>query len=112
MNKKSDILYEINKVIQETTSYDFPFLANESRKAEIIDEFKIHIEEQLKQLAPELWPTDVVLTEAWNESLEYVKQKFESLPPMIKINGFYLQELMHFYSEKLGQIILSKTEEV
>ena len=43
--------------------------------------------------------------------MEHVNQSFESLPPNVKINGFYLQELMHFYSERLGKIILSRIEE-
>jgi hypothetical protein len=56
MGNRDDILHGVNAIIEETAFYDFPFLANEKRKKEIIDEKKFHMEEQLKQLAPELWP--------------------------------------------------------
>ncbi len=111
MIERDEIWQEINTITEETTLYDFPFLANEKRKEEIISEKKIHIEEQLKQLAPELWPSNVSLDQAWNAALEHANNCFESMPPKCKINGFYLQELMHFYSEKIGQLILSKAEE-
>jgi hypothetical protein len=111
MGNRDDILHGINAIIEETTFYDFPFLANEKRKKEIIGEKKIYIEDQLKQLAPELWPLDVEVDQAWDEALDHANRSFESIPSK-KINGFYLQELMHFYSENLGQIILSQVEEV
>lgn len=111
MDNKSEILCGINNIIEETTTYDFPFLASEKRKREIIEELKKHIEEQLEQLAPERWLPDTMLCQAWNDSMEHANQSFESLPSKVKINGFYLQELMHFYSESLGKIILSRTEE-
>jgi hypothetical protein len=112
MGNRDDILHGVNAIIEETAFYDFPFLANEKRKKEIIDEKKFHMEEQLKQLAPELWPLDVEVDQAWNEALDHVNRSFESIPSKTKINGFYLQELMHFYSEKLGQIILSQVKGV
>jgi len=71
-------------------------------------EKKVYIEEQLEQLAPALWPSDVTLGQVWNEALEHTNKSFESLPSKVKINGFYLQELMHYYSEKVGRIILSQ----
>lgn len=108
MDNRDDILHGITSIIQETTFFDFPFFANEERKEEIITEKKVYIEEKLEQLAPALWPSDATLGQAWNEALEHTSKSFESLPSKVKINGFYLQELMHCYSEKVGQIILSK----
>ncbi len=32
--------------------------------------------------------------------------QFQSLPAQKRLNGFYLQELMHYYAEKLGESIL------
>jgi hypothetical protein len=112
MGSRDDIMRGVNAIIEETSFYDFPLLANEKRKKEIIDEKKGHMEEQLKRLAPELWPSDDAVNQVWNESLNHVNKSFESIPSKIKINGFYLQELLHFYSEKLGQIILSQVEGV
>ena len=112
MNNSNNILCEINNIIEETTTYDFPFLANEKRKAEIIEELKQHIEKQFQQLILEKCLPDSVLSQAWNESVDHADQSFESLPEKVKINGFYLQELMHFYAERLGEIVLSKTKEV
>lgn len=112
MNNKDDILQDIESVIKETKSFDFPFWASEKRKAEIIEEKKKYIEEQLKQLDPDSFPADIVLTQTWKEAVEHANLKFKSLPSKVKINGFYLQELISFYSEKLGQQMLNYTREV
>ena len=66
----------------------------------------------MRRLAPEAFPSDTELKQIWKETLEYTNHKFESLPLKIKINGFYLQELMHFYSEKLGQQMMKHIMEV
>lgn len=110
MNNRGNISCRVNTIIEETILYDFPFGANEKRKKKIINEKKFYIEEQLRQLAPELWPPVTVVDQMWNEALEHTNKSFETLPSKIRINGFYLQELMHCYSEKLGQIILSQVE--
>ena len=44
MEMKKDISKEINCIIEETTQYDFPFLASQEKKKAIITEKKLYIE--------------------------------------------------------------------
>ncbi len=41
------------------------------------------------------------MQEIWNEAVEYADEQFKSLDPKYKINGFYLQELLHYYAQKI-----------
>lgn len=43
----------------------------------------------------------------WEESVEYSDEKFESLSEKHRLNGFYLQELIHCYAEKISNTVLN-----
>lgn len=104
MNK--DIEKKIKCIIEETTQYDFPFWANQDKKKEIIMDKKLHIEESLKRTLPDSFPNEDTVNKMWEESIEYADDQFESLSKRHKLNGFYLQELIHCYAEKIGKEIL------
>lgn len=108
MNEQMQIRLRIEKIIEETKRYDFPFLATVNEKWQIIEEKKFYIEIELKQLLPKYWPNANQIEALWNESIEYANKRFDSLPEKIRINGFYLQELMHYYAEHLGNFIMLK----
>lgn len=102
---KEKIIKEIDSVLEETTQFDFPFLANQEKKKAIIEEKKLYIEERLKKIAPENFPREDTLKEVWEESVEFATEQFKSLSEKHRLNGFYLQELMHCYAEKIGATI-------
>lgn len=102
---KNNIRKQIGKVLEETTHFDFPFMAKPEKKKTIIAEKKLYIEEQLKKVAPERFPNEDTLKEIWDESVAYADEQFKSLSEKNKLNGFYLQELMHDYTEKIGDRI-------
>lgn len=104
--KKKDIEKEINCIIEETTQYDFPFLVSQDKKKEIIVEKKLYIEEKLKGVLPDIFPNEDTVDKMWEESIEYSDEQFKSLSEKHKLNGFYLQELLHCYAEKIGKTIL------
>ena len=107
MEMKKDISKEINCIIEETTQYDFPFLASQEKKKAIITEKKLYIEEKLRRILPESFPNEDILKKMWEESVEYSYEKFESLSEKHRLNGFYLQELIHCYAEKISNTILN-----
>lgn len=110
MIDKKELTLHITNIVQETNLYDFPFRANEAMKQQIINEKKFYIEDKLKMLSSGYWPDDRNLNQMWNESITWTNRQFASLPSQIRINGFYLQELMHHYAKLLGEFILSKIE--
>lgn len=55
-------------------------------------------------------PNEEPLNKLWNEALDYAGSKFDSLPVSKRLNGFYLQELMHRYVELLGNVVTENKE--
>ena len=106
MRVKEPIRTEIKNVLEETTRFSFPFFSNKEKKKIIMQEKKFYIEEKLRTLAPERFPSKEKKDAIWIESLEYVNKQFKSLPIDTRLNGFYLQELMHYYAERLGICII------
>ena len=54
-----------------------------------------------------LFYVEDILKKMWEESVEYSDEKFESLSEKHRLNGFYLQELIHCYAEKISNTILN-----
>jgi len=98
---------EIENILKETTQFDFPFLEKEEKKKSILQEKKTYVEEKLRSISPRLFPNDEKINEIWSESIEYADEQFKALPAKRRLNGFYLQELMYYYVEKLGDSIMS-----
>ena len=94
MNGDCDV---INRLLNETMHMDFPFLAGEDKKKRIVEDKKIYIEDTIKEAFAEMYPEKLELNKLWNEALDYAGSKFDSLPVSKRLNGFYLQELMHRY---------------
>lgn len=111
MTDKEKIVCAVNSIINETMSYDFPFLASDTKKQQIIWERKQHIEKQFLQLIQNKTVEKELLEQFWRDSVEHTEESFSSLSQKIKVNVFYLQELMHTYSEKIAQLVLAKIEE-
>ena len=104
---EKSIKIEIDNILKETTQLDFPLFANEEKKRIILQEKKSYIEKEFKTIAPELFPDEEKMKKIWKESVEYADEQFKSLSTKRRLNGFYLQELMHYYAEKLGDCIMA-----
>lgn len=103
---KNTIKIEIDNILKETTQFDFPFFANEEKKKEILLEKKSYIEDEIKIITPKLFPDEEKIQNIWKESIEYADEQFKFIPIKKRLNGFYLQELMHYYAEKLRDSIV------
>lgn len=97
---------KIDNILEETTQFDFPFFASEEKKKIILLEKKFYIDEEFKAIAPELFSNEEKMKEIWKESVKYAKKQFNSLPVKKRLNGFYLQELMYNYVERLRDSII------
>lgn len=104
---KEIIKEEIDKLLMETARFDFPFFASAERKKAIISEKKLYIEKKMEVFAPQLFSDNERKEKIWEESVKYVEEQFKSLPRNKRLNGFYLQELMHYYTEQLGNNIMN-----
>jgi len=103
---KKNVENEIKGIIEETTQFDFPFFISQEKKKDIIFQKKSYIEEKLRRLSPDTYPSEEALIQMWGESIKHSDEQFNSLSEKHKLNGFYLQELSHCYAEKIGIAIL------
>lgn len=108
---KKVVRVEIANLLMETTRFDFPFLASIEKKKEIILEKKLYVEKKIEVLAPLSFPDNENKEKIWEKSVEYAEERFKSLPQNKRLNGFYLQELMHYYAEQLGKYIMNYKKE-
>lgn len=56
-----DIESKLNNVLEETTKFDFPFLAKQETREYIVLEKKRYVEEKLKIVAPKEFPNETEL---------------------------------------------------
>ena len=104
----NDIKTEIDNLQEETTHFDFPFFTNLEKKKNILNCKRTYVECKLKAISGDKYPNQNFIDEEWEKAVKYADEQFKSLPEDIRINGFYLQELMHYYVEQLGTVILSE----
>lgn len=93
------------EIIKETETFDFPFLSNAEKKYQIVQEKKKYVDKcfnviLLTYTMKTFWPEAI-----WDAAKEYASGEFVSLPEKIKLNGFYLQELMHEYAKQVSEYL-------
>ena len=97
---------EIFCILDGTTRLDFPFGSSKEKKKKIIVENKEYIEEHIRKICPKVFPKRDKLEKMWDEAVKYSDSQFKELSEKWRLNGFYLQELIHCYTEKIGEEIL------
>lgn len=104
---RNDIENEISCILEDTTRLKFPFGSSKEMKKKIIIENKVYVEERMRKIFPESFPKRDILEKMWEEAVKYSDSQFKTLPEKRKLNGFYLQEVIHCYAEKIGREILT-----
>lgn len=107
MKMRNNIEKEISCILEDTTKLNFPVGSRKEMKKKIIIENKIYVEERMQKVLPESFPKRDILEKMWDEAVEYSNNQFKALSEKRRINGFYLQELIHCYAEKIGKEILA-----
>ncbi|MDD7280389.1 hypothetical protein [Floccifex sp.] len=102
---------EVEQLLEETTKLDFPFLSKKETKEQIIRDNKRYFEDKLKSIFKTKYINSELIEEVWKQSVDYAQKQFKSLPEKQRINGFYLQELMHYYVEQLSAILEASLED-
>ena len=105
--KRKEFEEKLNCILKDTTQFTFPFLANQDKKKVIIVEKKQYVEDKLRDVLPENFLDEETLKELWQEAVKHADKQFETLSEKHRLNGFYLQELMHYYVERIGETVLN-----
>lgn len=98
---------ELYSILEETTKLDFPFLASGKKKAEILMKVKNEFDERIDKVLQGSGTDLIVAREVlWAGAKKHSDEEFKSLKESQRLNGFYLQEIMHEYVElQLKKII-------
>ena len=94
---------EFENVLNETKKINISALMSQSKKEEKLLEYKQRFEKELllHMNEDEKNKFIIIKDESWKKSQEHTNDEFKSTPKRIKINAFYLQELMHTYVEHI-----------
>lgn len=98
---------ELEKILEDTTGLSFPVFANGRQKREQLDITKQETEEKIRSI---LSPDDSARFDSekaglWGEAEKFACEQFDTLPEKLKINSFYLQEVMHRYVESIFSLL-------
>ena len=101
MQMKQEIREELNKVLEETTKLSFPFLANDEKKKKSLTEIHQRIDDEIESCLEKAdrQRFEGEKAEIWEKADEGARNEFVTLPGKLKMNSFYLQEVMHRYVE-------------
>lgn len=97
--------YLFEQILEKTKRLSFPMFSNENKKSEILINTREKIDEEILQvlLENEKMRKDFEENRSsiWLKSESISKEKFEKLPSHLKVNSFYLQEVMTEYVQNV-----------
>ena len=103
---------QLNEDIQELyriiAKLSFPILASERQKSNLMKAEREKIDGRIDQAIQKYnIPINIESSreECWQDSLVKAKPEFESLPLKLRMNSFYMQEVLHRYVENQVDII-------
>ena len=94
MTKKELSLFD--DLMNYTTNLSFPFIANNEKKQKILSDIKNDIDKRFLVICGDC-DFSKCKDDLWKQAQEMSKKEFEDLPDKIKLNSFYLQEVMSQY---------------
>lgn len=90
-------------LIKGTMKLEFPFLAGDEKKQEILSKDKLDIDTEIDCMIEKYqirWDNRISEREKiWDSAKAAAEKKFNTLPVSLRMNSFFLQELMHGYAE-------------
>lgn len=101
---------ELQKVVEATEKLDFPWMSTLKDRQSILWEEKRKIEAQIEKLmtsygfAAALNRID--FADFWEQADVTARMQFGDLSERQMLNGFYLQEVMHQYAQRIANAIM------
>ena len=88
---------ELRRIIKATETLDFPRFSSLERKREILRELRLKADAELAAVLGDRTTEEKELL--WQKAEQAAKKQFGELSEKQLLNGFYLQELLHRYTE-------------
>lgn len=111
----ADYDLELENLISETEKLEFPFFTGEKRKIEFMLEEKSRIDSKIDCIVEKYQVSaDKLKAERekiWNNAIQISEKKFYTLPSSLKMNSFFLQEVMHEYAESQAKCVKQTVRE-
>ena len=92
---------KMETILNETTKLSFPFFTGDDKKKDIMRKERIRLKSCITNLLSLYNLNEIAENieeeKIWDDAWKTSAKKFNSLPDGVKINSFFLQELMHEY---------------
>jgi len=90
---------QIERLLEQTGKLSFPPFASEKKKREILNTIRNETDYKISKILGENSLFESRKDMLWMQAEELASKEFDTLPDKLKMNSFYLQEVMHQYVE-------------
>lgn len=113
-SKNPSMEKELHQIVKATEKLNFPWMSTLKKRQSILQAEKNKIETQIRKLIASYGIDDVLnsisFTDFWEQADTAARSQFGKLSERQMLNGFYLQEVMHRYTELIANAIISKVD--
>ena len=104
---ENELRAKIDSLMEYTTKLSFPMFASENKKETLLNEIRTNIDNEIAALLKDKSGFEEEKSDLWNKAQVSANKEFETLPTKLKLNSFYLQEVMHQYVELIQEYLFS-----
>ena len=105
----------LQQIVEATEKLDFPLMSTLKIRQTILQEEKSNFEAQIGRLVASYgfddMLSDINCADLWAKADAAARTQFGNISEKQMLNGFYLQEVMHRYTELISKAIISKVDQ-
>ena len=105
----------LQQIVKATEKLDFPWMSTWKSRQAILQAEKSKAEEQIGTLVASCGFADglssISCAALWEEADAAARTQFGNMPEKQLLNGFYLQEVMHRYTELISKAIIERVDQ-
>ena len=106
---------ELQHIVKATEKLDFPWMSTLKSRQTILQAEKSEAETQIEKLLASCGFDDMLnsidFDDLWEEADAAARTQFGDISEKQMLNGFYLQEVMHRYTELISKAIILKVDQ-
>ena len=105
----------LQQIVEATEKLDFPLMSTLKIRQTILQEEKSNFEAQIGRLVASYgfddMLSDINCADLWAKADAAARTQFGNISEKQMLNGFYLQEVMHRYTELISKAIIQKVDQ-
>ncbi len=105
----------LQQIVEATEKLDFPWMSTLKSRQAILQAEKSNVEARIEKLVASCGFDDMLsninFADLWEEADTSARTQFGNISEKQMLNGFYLQEVMHRYTELISKAIIQKVDQ-